>query len=125
MALRAWLSSRLKAVTGTSSPTGRTATVDKLLAGLVTSAGAVTEGRLRVEPGGGVSGAGHWGSEVSRYTHTHTGGGLVYLKRGLAPAAGSPGSSGPAGGSDGSPPVHTQTAADRTVHQGDEEESVR
>lgn len=56
MALRAWLSSRLKAVTGTSSPTGSTATVDKLLAGLVTSAGAVTEGRLRLEPGGGVRG---------------------------------------------------------------------
>ena len=52
MALRAWLSSRLNALIGTSSHTGRTATVDRLLAGLVTSAVVVIVGRLRVEPGG-------------------------------------------------------------------------
>ena len=50
MALRAWLSSRLKALIGTSSHTGRTATVDRLLAGLVTSALVVTVGRPRAEP---------------------------------------------------------------------------
>lgn len=37
MALRAWLSSKLKALIGTSSQTGSTATVERLLAGLVTS----------------------------------------------------------------------------------------
>lgn len=52
MALRAWLSSRLNALIGTSSHTGRTATVERLLAGLVTSALAVTLGRLRLEPAG-------------------------------------------------------------------------
>lgn len=51
MALRAWLSSRLNALIGTSSPTGRTATVERLLAGLVTSALVVIVGRLRAEPG--------------------------------------------------------------------------
>lgn len=51
MALRAWLSSRLNALIGTSSHTGRTATVERLLAGLVTSALAVILGRLRAEPG--------------------------------------------------------------------------
>lgn len=52
MALRAWLSSRLNALIGTSSHTGRTATVERLLAGLVTSAVVAIVGRLRVEPGG-------------------------------------------------------------------------
>lgn len=51
MALRAWLSSRLNALIGTSSHTGNTATVERLLAGLVTSALAVILGRLRAEPG--------------------------------------------------------------------------
>ena len=50
MALRAWLSSRLNALIGTSSHTGRTATVERLLAGLVTSALVVILGRLRAEP---------------------------------------------------------------------------
>lgn len=50
MALRAWLSSRLNAFIGTSSHTGSTATVERLLAGLVTSALAVILGRLRAEP---------------------------------------------------------------------------
>lgn len=53
MALRAWLSSRLKAFIGTSSHTGSTATVERLLAGLVTSALAVILGKLRAEPGNG------------------------------------------------------------------------
>lgn len=50
MALRAWLSSRLNALIGTSSQTGSTATVERLLAGLVTSALVVILGRLRAEP---------------------------------------------------------------------------
>lgn len=50
MALRAWLSSRLKALTGTSSQTGSTATVERLLAGLVTSGLDATVGRPRAEP---------------------------------------------------------------------------
>lgn len=50
MALRAWLSSRLKALIGTSSHTGRTATVDRLLAGLVTSVLVVMLGRLKADP---------------------------------------------------------------------------
>lgn len=50
MALRAWLSSKLKALMGTSSPTGSTATVDRLLAGLVTSALVAILGKLRAEP---------------------------------------------------------------------------
>lgn len=52
MALRAWLSSRLNALIGTSSHIGRTATVERLLAGLVTSALVAILGRLRGEPGG-------------------------------------------------------------------------
>lgn len=51
MALRAWLSSKLNAFMGTSSHTGRTATVERLLDGLVTSALVVILGKLRVEPG--------------------------------------------------------------------------
>lgn len=50
MALSAWLSSRLNALIGTSSQTGSTATVERLLAGLVTSALVVMLGRLRAEP---------------------------------------------------------------------------
>lgn len=50
MALSAWLSSRLNALIGTSSQTGSTATVERLLAGLVTSALVVILGRLRAEP---------------------------------------------------------------------------
>ena len=51
MALRAWLSSRLKALIGTSSQMGSTATVDRLLAGLVTSGLDATLDRPRAEPG--------------------------------------------------------------------------
>lgn len=51
IALRAWLSSRLKALIGTSSHTGRTATVERLLAGLMTSVLVVMLGRLKADPG--------------------------------------------------------------------------
>ncbi len=50
MALRAWLSSKLKALVDTSSQTGSTATVERLLAGLVTSGLDATLGRPRAEP---------------------------------------------------------------------------
>ncbi len=50
MALRAWLSSKLKALIDTSSQTGSTATVERLLAGLVTSGLDATLGRPRAEP---------------------------------------------------------------------------
>lgn len=50
MALRAWLSSRLKALIGTSSQTGSTATVERLLAGLVTSGLDAMLGKPRAEP---------------------------------------------------------------------------
>ena len=50
MALRAWLSSRLKALSGTSSQTGSTATVERLLAGLVTSGLDATLDRPSAEP---------------------------------------------------------------------------
>lgn len=50
MALRAWLSSKLKALIGTSSQTGSTATVERLLAGLVTSVLDATVGKPRAEP---------------------------------------------------------------------------
>lgn len=50
IALRAWLSSRLKALIGTSSHTGRTATVERLLAGLVTSVLVDMLGRLKADP---------------------------------------------------------------------------
>lgn len=50
MALRAWLSSKLKALIGTSSQTGSTATVERLLAGLVTSGLDAMLGRPKAEP---------------------------------------------------------------------------
>ena len=50
MALRAWLSSRLKALIGTSSHTGSTATVERLLAGLVTSGLDATLDRPSADP---------------------------------------------------------------------------
>lgn len=50
MALRAWLSSRLKALIGTSSHTGSTATVERLLAGLVTSGLEPREVKPNAEP---------------------------------------------------------------------------
>lgn len=56
MALRAWLSSKLKAFIGTSSHTGSTATVERLLAGLVTSGLEAMLDRPSADPGGGKGG---------------------------------------------------------------------
>lgn len=105
MALRAWLSSRLNALIGTSSHTGRTATVERLLAGLVTSALAVILGRLRAEPGRQEGGA----FVPCLGARSQRRGAPPYLRTARDPAASCPGSSGQASGSTSSPPAQTHS----------------